>query len=63
MEGLIFSVIVMLDGGFAGLPAVDLRLAPHETDKEYHTSIGEKYYESGMLINNCQLHDLWFKKK
>lgn len=61
MEGLVFSILVMLDGG-SSLPAVDLRLSPHETDKEYHTSIGEKHYESGMLINDCQLHDLWFKK-
>lgn len=63
MEGLVFSILVMLDGGSASLPSVDLCLSPHPTDKEYLTSIGEKHFEAGMIINNCQLHELWFKKK
>lgn len=62
MEGLVFSILVMLDGA-ASLPSVNLCLSPHPTDKEYLTSIGEKHFESDMIINNCQLHELWFNKK
>lgn len=62
MEGLAFSFLVMLDGGSASLPSLDLCLAPHESDKEYLTATGEKHFESGMIINNCQLHELWHKK-
>ena len=62
MEGLVFSILVMLDGGSSSLPAVDISLSPHESDKEFLTSIGEKHFEDGMIINDCQLHDLWYKK-
>lgn len=62
LDGLAFSFLVMLDGGSSSLPAVDLSLSPHESDKEYLTSMGEKHFEKGMIINDCQLHDLWYKK-
>lgn len=61
MDGLVFSILVMLDGGTMDLPAFDLIPSPHEGDKDYLTSQGEKYF-SKEVINDCQLHELWYKK-
>jgi hypothetical protein len=61
MEGLIFSILVIFDGG-TGFPAKDIRLAPHKDDKAYYIENGEKYYKPNMLINNCQLHEGFVKK-
>lgn len=60
MNGLIHSILVIFDGG-TGLPAFDLIPSPHEGDKDYLTSLGEKHF-SKEVINNCQLHEHWYKK-
>ena len=63
-EGLAFSILVMLDGCSAGLPSVDLVLAPHPEDKQFHIDEGEDYYEPGMVFNDdVMLHDMFFVKK
>lgn len=58
MEGLIHSVLVMLDGG-SGLPAFNLTPAPHPDDEAFHRDNGEDWWPSGVVINECQLHESW----
>lgn len=57
MEGLVHSILVMLDGGSGDMPAFDISPSPHPDDKEYLKKNGENWYEPGEIINNCQLHD------
>jgi hypothetical protein len=60
-DGLVFSFLTLLDG-CAMFPALDVALAPHESDKAYHQNEGMNWYESGMIINDCMLHELYVKK-
>lgn len=62
MEGLCFSILTMFDGCTMDLPAMDIRMAPHKDDKAYLIEHGERYFEPGMLINNCHLHDEFYTK-
>ena len=59
MQGLVHSILVTFDGGSGFRPAMDLTMAPHRDDKAYHLSKGERWHKPGLLINDCQLHDLW----
>ena len=43
LEGLAFSIMVLLDGGTM-LPGFIVAPCPHESDKEYKISQGEDYY-------------------
>ena len=61
MDGLIFYILVMFDGGTLGMPAMDIRLAPHPDDKAYHIAQGERWFKPKQLINDCQLHELWYQ--
>jgi len=60
-EGLAFSILNIFDGTSADLPAMDISLAPHESDKDYCIDNGENWYEPGMIINNCTLHESFYK--
>lgn len=60
-NGLAFSICSMLDG-VSGLPAFDLVLSPHQDDKNYCIENGEDWYEPGMVINDCMLHELYYQK-
>ncbi len=62
MQGLVFSILNIFDGNTFALPAIDLVLSPNVSDKEYHIQNDENWYEKGMVINNCQLHELFCKK-
>jgi hypothetical protein len=62
MDGLVFSILNIIDGSTVGLPSFDLIPSPHEGDKDYLTSIGEKHFTKE-VINNCQLHEHWYKNK
>ncbi len=62
MEGLCFSILVMFDGGTC-FPAMDIRMSPHESDKQYLLDRGERYYEPGMLINDCSMHDEFYAEE
>lgn len=57
MEGLVHSILVMLDGGSGDMPAFDIYPAPHPDDKEFHISNGENWHDPEVLMNDCQLHD------
>jgi hypothetical protein len=57
-EGVVFSVLVMFDGGSVSLPAMDIVMRPHESDKDYCKENGENWYEDGMVVNSDKcLHE------
>jgi hypothetical protein len=58
LDGLVFSFFTMLDG-VTSLPAFDLVLRPHENDKEFFISEGENWYEPGMIVNDCMMHEIY----
>ena len=62
-DGLAFSILVMLDGESMDLPAFDVSLAPHPSDKEFLKGRGENWYETGMIINDCELHHMYIRKE
>ena len=44
LEGLAFSMLVILDGGAMDLPGFIVAPDPHPSDKEYHISEGSNYF-------------------
>lgn len=56
-EGVVHSMLVMLDGGTLDLPAFDLVPSPNPEDKQYCIDNDENWYEP-VVINDCQLHEL-----
>lgn len=59
VDGVVFSILVLLDGGSGGMPAHNVIPAPHPEDKDFHISEGENWVPAGVVINECQLHELW----
>lgn len=62
-KGTAFSILNIFDGTHGYLPAMDIVLSPHESDKDYNISQGEDWYEKGMVINDCMLHELFYKSE
>lgn len=58
-DGLAFSILNIFDGTTMGLPAMDISLSPHPDDKAYNQESGDNWYDSGMVINDCMLHELF----
>lgn len=66
LEGLAFSILVILDGG-TGLPGFIVAPNPHPDDKEFLTSSGEDFfsenYESDIKCDIAGgLHELLFAR-
>lgn len=61
MEGLAFSILVMLDGKSV-LPGCEVKPYPHPDDKRYQITSGENYYPIGCDIAG-DLHERWHKKE
>lgn len=60
-NGVVFSVLNLIDGGSGGFCAVNLAVDPHESDKKYHEERGENWFEPGQVINaDVALHESWF---
>jgi hypothetical protein len=55
-EGVAFSILSMLDGCSMGLPAITLKLDPHEDDQAFLQSEGENWFEPGMELS-FMLHE------
>lgn len=62
-DGLCFSILNIFDGTSMSLPAMDISLAPHESDKEYSREQGDNWYEPGQVINDCMMHNEWHVKE
>jgi hypothetical protein len=60
-DGVAFSILTMIDGCSGGMPAFDLLVSPHEDDKKYNIDNGNDYYQPKMMINDCMLHDEFYK--
>lgn len=59
LDGLLFSILVTLDGGSGGMPSFDLVPSTHEDDESYHRENGENWWPADTVINECQLHEVW----
>lgn len=58
LNGLVFSILVMFDGGSMGLPAMDIVMRPHAEDEEFNKEQGTNWFEDGLAVNDdTQLHD------
>jgi hypothetical protein len=63
LEGLAFSLLVLLDGGVASLPKFIVAPDPHPTDRAFHQENGENWFpenhEASLKsdISGC-LHEL-----
>lgn len=69
LEGLAFSILVVLDGGAMGLPGFIVAPIPHPSDKQFHVEEGEDYYPDNYEIEGRikgdiagELHELFLKK-
>ena len=63
VEGMAFSMLVILDGD-TDLPAFDLVLRPHPDDQAFHVERGEEYYQDGMVINaDVALHEIFAARR
>lgn len=65
LDGLAFSILVMLDGCSGGMPAFELYPAPHPADKEYCQDQGENWWpqleDLVSIHGESSLHDEWGK--
>lgn len=61
LSGLAFSILNIFDGTTIGLPAMDILLAPHPDDKAFLQASDENWFEPGMIVNDCYLHELFHK--
>lgn len=60
-EGVAFSILALLDGSHCGIPGFDLYPSQHPDDKAYHAARGENWYDEDVLVNDCQLHELFYR--
>lgn len=62
MNGLVFSILVMFDGGASGIPTLNIIPSPHPSDEEFHKNEGTNWW-SEIVINECELHGSWYKTR
>jgi hypothetical protein len=60
-DGLAFSILNIFDGTTVSLPAMNISLSPHPDDMLFNKNNGENWYEPGMIINDCCLHEEYYK--
>lgn len=59
-DGVAFSILNVFDGTSGSMPAFDIIVRPHPEGKQFSIDNGDNYYEDGMVINECQLHEMYF---
>jgi hypothetical protein len=60
-EGLVHSILCLIDGNTSFPSAINLVLEPHPEDKDYCISEGENWVEAGQVINDeILLHEQFF---
>lgn len=62
-DGVVFSILNIFDGTTIRFPAMDIVLKPHPGDQEYCRAENKNWYEDGMVINNCMLHEEWCERE
>lgn len=61
LSGLAFSILNIFDGTTVAFPAMNISLAPHKDDKQYHIDEGSNWFEPNMVINgDVLLHEQWY---
>lgn len=63
MEALCFLLLNVFDGTVGAFPAMDIHLAPHSADKHFCVENRERWYDPGMVINECYMHKEWYSAK
>jgi len=58
LDGLAFSILVLLDGGRIDIPGMTLIPNPHPEDKEYHKEQGQNWWPDDEDIGGA-LHEEW----
>jgi len=58
MEGFLFSLLVMFDGGNMGIPGLNIVPCPHEDDEAYCRDQGENWWTE-KVINDTQMHEVF----
>jgi len=56
-EGIVFSILAMLDGVAVGMPAFNLTVSTHPSDPEYLRSQGENWWPDGKVVEVA--HEDW----
>ena len=56
LEGLAFSILVVLDGEAVDFPGCDVIPRTHPDDKEWHIERGENWFPEGVDICNGEFH-------
>jgi hypothetical protein len=59
LSGLAFSVLTLIDGCDADMPAFILAPAPHKDDKEYCRNHGLNWYPAELTDIGGDLHEIW----
>ncbi len=68
LNGLAFSILVLLDGGAADMPGFIVAPSTHPSDKEYHQENGESWYPQNddakvnADIAADSLHEHWYQR-
>ena len=61
-EGVVHSMLTLIDGMSMSGPAMTLTMDPHADDKQFHIDEDENWIEPGMAINDdCLLNDMFYK--
>lgn len=59
LDGLLFSMLVMIDGGSAGICGFSLTPSFHPDDPEFLKGEGEDWYPTCPINDDVQLHELY----
>lgn len=60
LNGLVFSILVILDGEASDIPGFTVAPAPHEDDEEYHRMNDENWWPTSTNLAGG-LHEIWHK--
>ena len=63
LQGLLHSILCIIDGVTMGIHGFDLVAAPHSEAKEFHRGEGENWSEPGTVINgDVMLHEHLYER-
>lgn len=60
-NGVVFSILALLDGCTGEFPACSILLEPHPEDKEFYQENGENWWPEKLDITPRSFHEQWKK--
>jgi hypothetical protein len=63
VDGVVFSILSLIDGVAVGSPGFRVTPDPHPNDRAYHEERGERWWSPDTEITNVYLHDEWTARK